>query len=143
MELKNYFLIIIVIVAFALISVNFNDITGAATKDSAVIKVTPYSINSGGMITITVTPGINGVKNEVLIYKECKSTLMKNCIGNRMEIMHLCSDNSYTINCKEQNYKGPYIKEYKLPISFTPGSYYAKITEYKTNIERKADFQIN
>ena len=44
MELKNYVLVVVVILAFALISINLNDMTGEITRSdsSAIIKVSPF-----------------------------------------------------------------------------------------------------
>ena len=143
METKNYFIIIIVILAFALISINLQDLTGSITQGSfATIKVGPSSIKSGGTITISVTPGNEGVKNEIKIYKECNSAININCQGNKIATIHLCSGNSYTINCRK-----PTTKRYQTSSGLNKGLYYAKITEYKKDdsgnyIERKAYFRV-
>lgn len=149
MEIKNYFLITVIILAFALISINLESLTGSTTRDgsSATIKVTPSSIKSGEKITINVVPGKEGVKNEVKIIKECNSIFGENCQGSRKAIIHLCSSNSYTINCKEPNYKSPITKTYQPSSGIGVGLYYVKITEYKKDdsgnyIERKAYFRV-
>ena len=143
METKNYFIIIIVILAFALISINLQDLTGSTTQGSfATIKVSPSLIKPGGTITITVTPGNERVKNEVKIYEDCDSAINANCQGNRIATIHLCSGNSYPINCRK-----PTTKKYQTSSGLNKGLYYAKITEYKKDdsknyIERKAYFRI-
>lgn len=143
MEVKNYLLIVVVILAFALVSVNLGDLTGATTKTSSTtIKVTPASIQSGGTITIDVSPSSIGVRNEVKIYKGCNSPLMENCEGNKIATLNLCSGGAYTISCRK-----PIIITYKTSSGLKAGMYYAKVTESKKGdnevvLKKKAFFNI-
>lgn len=143
MEVKNYFLVTIIILAFALISINLNDLTGAATKtDSATIKVTPSVVKLGEQITISVTPGPKGVKNEVRIYKECSNALTENCEGTAVRI-HLCTGSSYNVNCRN-----PTKTTYTTSVGKGTGIFYAKITEFVTDEndnyrEQRASFKVD
>jgi len=81
---KTVLLVAAVVVAVALVAVNFDKITGAAVKNVDV-SVTP-SVTSGDQITVMVNANGNRVKNAIELRKvggsEVRTCQFENCDGS-------------------------------------------------------------
>lgn len=81
---KTTLLVVAVVVAVALVAINFNKITGAAVS-SVDVSVTP-SVVAGGGVTIMVNANGNKVKNAIELRKvggtEVRTCNFDNCDGS-------------------------------------------------------------
>jgi len=125
---KNQTLIAFAALVLIAIFVNYSGITGNAVS-TTTISVTPQQVEENGIITITITPGLQGADREMNIYK------VKPSQDLRKARYQYCQYEGAT--CKET-----YTFKYKLSTSdaFEPGQYYVQV-EGKSGTARK-DFTI-
>lgn len=141
--MKKLVIAIIILVFAAFISYNYNSITGKTTVLDQIrgtvayaetqIKIDPIEAKAGQTISVTVIPGSDGAKKEMLILS--KSGLVKD---STKEWCNLGYTRTQQLAGGVMSYKCTQTKtfNYRIPASFKTGDYYIRLYDYakaKTN----------
>ena len=121
---KTTLLVVAVVVAVALVAVNFDKITGSAVSN-VDISVTPSTV-AGDQVTVMVNANGNRVKNAIELRKvggsEVRTCTFDNCDGNWCSKPRFGeSGNTLVANC--------------ITSPDWNGGYYALVKEYQTSKE--------
>ena len=117
-----------VILLLIITSINFGGITGKAILDKSEteIMVTPSVINPGGLISVFVSPGPDGI-NEKISFYQAEDNLRKISLGGS------CSDykcfNDVNLN-------------FVIPTNWEYGVYYVQVYDYGVKDFVKTEFTI-
>lgn len=116
----------IFILVIALVSFNYNSLTGQVIKSKTMISITPKVINPGQKIYVTVNPGPKGVYKRACFY-QAEDNLRKGCTYRVCGGSYKCLDTS-TFSFSTH--------------AWEPGIHYVKIFDYDLDDYVKAYFTI-
>lgn len=135
MKDKQIGIIVLIFAAGLLIgglSQPFDGVTGQATKlKTTTVSVSPSNINPGEEISISITPGSKGTERYVYIYTlgDDGSLRVRRAVTQRF-----CA---HTNTCKE-----PTTIKYRIPTSFSPGTYGAAVKDVATEKQVWGTFKV-
>ncbi len=130
---------LIIILLIALISYNYDSITGALTRDwqlqgtenyrETQITIEPSEARAGQTVSLTIIPGSEGARKEMTVHyqngiKKDSSRTWCN-IGYEREEIRSATKIVRSFKCSE-----PKTINYRIPAAFAPGDYYIRIYDY-------------
>ena len=130
---------LIIIVLIALVSYNYDSITGLMSRDwqlqgqesyrETQINIESPEAKAGQRISVTIIPGSLGARKEMTIHSASglkKDSSREWCnLGYEREEIRSATKIVHSFKCTE-----PKTFDYRIPAAFIPGDYYIRIYDY-------------